>query len=94
MDECGRGRGPLRRAWAAVRSLFGRSEPPPEPPWLDDEPALVPLGSPRRPRPGAAAAVEPPAEPDPLEYPTETDAVGPLADEDDDESEGFRAAAV
>jgi hypothetical protein len=70
-----------------------RPEPPSEPPWPDEEPALVP-GRPRRPRPSAAAAVlEPPGEPDPLEYPVETDAVGPLVDEDDeDDAGGLRAA--
>ena len=79
--------GPLRRLRAAVRGLLGRAEPPPDPPWLEDAPSLVPLGPPRRPRPSAAAAVEPPADPDPLEYPTETEAFGPELDRDDDEDD-------
>jgi hypothetical protein len=53
----------------------------------------VPVGPPRRRPPSAAAALEPPAEPDPLEYPIETDAYGRLVDEDDDETGGLRAAA-
>jgi hypothetical protein len=53
----------------------------------------VPVGPPRRRPPAAAAAVEPPAEPDPLEYPTETDAYGRLVDEDEDETGGLRTAA-
>jgi hypothetical protein len=83
--------GRLRRAWRAVRRFLGRSQPPPEPPWLDDEPDLVPVGPPRRPRPAASAAVEPPTEPDPLVYPTQTDAVG-REDEDDEAEGGLRAA--
>ena len=68
------------------------SEPPPEP-WAPEEDALVPVGPPRKPLPAAAAALEPPAEPDPLVYPTETDAVGKqLPDEDDDADYRSRAA--
>jgi hypothetical protein len=78
--------------WHAVRRLLRGSEPPSEPPWPDEEPALVPL-RPRRPRPSAAAVLEPPSEPDPLEYPTETEAVGPVVDDDEDEPDGLRAAA-
>jgi hypothetical protein len=46
--------------------------------------------------PAAAAALEPPSEPDPLVYPTETDAVGTeLPDEgEDDDSGGDRRAAL
>jgi hypothetical protein len=83
----------MRRMWRAVRRLLRWPEPPSEPPWPDEEPALVPLG-PRPWRPSAAAVLEPPAETDPLEYPTETDAVGPVdVSGDDDETEGLRAAA-
>ena len=88
--------GRLRRFWRATRrripGLRG-SEPPPEPRWPDKEDDLVPVGPPRRPRPGAAAALELPTDPDPLVYPTETDAVGePLSDDEDDDS--GRAAAL
>ena len=88
--------GRLRRFWRATRrripGLRG-SEPPPEPRWPDEEDDLVPVGPPRRPLPGAAAALELPTDPDPLVYPTETDAVGePFSDDEDDES--GRAAAL
>ena len=53
----------LNKAWRRLRKAFGfeRPEPPPEPP--DEEPALVGAGSPRRPSPSAAAALEVPEEP-------------------------------
>jgi hypothetical protein len=59
-----RGRPKRSRLWQRVRRLLGlRQEPPPaEPP--DEEPALVPAGPPRRPRPASAVALEPPAEPE------------------------------
>ena len=83
----------MRRIWHALRRLVRRSEPPIEPPWPDDEPAIVRL-RPRRPHSSAAVVLEPPADPDPLEYPTETDAVGPVVPPDDeDEAGGLRAAA-
>ena len=87
--------GRLRRLWAAVRRHlpgFRGSEPPAAPPWGPEEPALVPLGPPRRPRPSTAAVLDPPAEIDPLEYPTETDAVGEIAPPEDDEDEDVSAA--
>ncbi len=71
---------------------FSRGESPPEPRWPDEEPALVAVGPPRRPRPSAAAVLGPPSEPDALEYPVETDAVGPVY-EDDDEDDGELNAA-
>jgi hypothetical protein len=37
------------------------SRPPPD--WSDEEPALVPVGPPRRPRPSSAVALELPEEP-------------------------------
>ena len=50
----------LRTAWNRVRKALGRGgsapEPPPPPP--DEEPALVGAGSPRRPSPSTAAALE------------------------------------
>jgi hypothetical protein len=88
--------GRLRRFWRATRrripGLRG-SEPPPEPRWPDEEDDLVPVGPPRRPLPGAAAALELPADPDPLVYPTETDAVGEPSSDDEDDDSG-RAAAL
>jgi hypothetical protein len=54
-----------KRFWARVRRLFGRGgglEPPPD--WGDEEPALVPVGPPKRPRPSSAAALDLPNEPD------------------------------
>jgi hypothetical protein len=77
--------GRTRRLWQAIRRRIpglrgGGLAPEPDRP--DEEPALVPVGPPRRRPPAAAVALEPPAEIDPLEYPTETDAVGR---EDDDE---------
>jgi hypothetical protein len=92
-----RKRGRLRRFWRAVRRRIPGLRPsdaPPEDPWAPEDDALVPVGPPRRPQPAAAAALEPPTEPDPLVYPTETDAVGTeLPDEDDGEGYG-RSAAV
>jgi hypothetical protein len=63
----------LREAWRRVRKALGLDcpEPPPEPP--DEEPALVGAGSPRRPSPSAAVALELPEEP------IDTDARGPEA---------------
>ena len=72
--------GPIRRAWAFLRRRAARllGHEPRELPPLDwgDEPALVPIGPPRRPLPAGAVALEIPTEPDPLVYPTETEAVG------------------
>jgi hypothetical protein len=88
--------GRLRRFWRATRrriSGLRGSEPPAEQRWPDEEDDLVPVGPPRRPLPGAAAALELPTDPDPLVYPTETDAVGePFPDDEDDDS--GRAAAL
>ena len=53
----------------------------------------MPVGPPRRPLPGAAAALELPTDPDPLVYPTETDAVGKPSSDDEDDDSG-RAAAL
>jgi hypothetical protein len=87
-------RGRVRRLWTAVRRVLRRPDPTSGPPWSDEDPALVPVGPPRRRPPAAGAALEPPTEPDPLEYPTETEAYGRLVDEDDDEETGgLRAAA-
>ena len=89
--------GRLRRFWRATRrripGLRG-SEPPPEPRWPDEEDDLVPVGPPRLPLPGAAAALELPSGPDPLVYPTETDAVGGPLDDSDEDDESGRAAAL
>jgi len=89
--------GRLRRFWRATRrripGVHG-SEPPPEPRWPDAEDDLVPVGPPRRPLPGAAAALELPTDPDPQVYPIETDAGGgPLYDDDGNDESG-RAAAL
>jgi hypothetical protein len=88
--------GRLRRLWRATRrripGLRG-SEPPPAPRRPDEEDDLVPVGPPRKPLPAAAAALEPPTEPDPQVYPTETDAVGGFDDADEDNESG-RAAAL
>jgi hypothetical protein len=89
--------GPLRRFWRATRRrISGRrgSEPPSEPRWPDEDAELVPVGPPRQPLPGAAAALELPVDPDPQVYPTETDAVGESWDEDDGDDESGRAAAL
>jgi hypothetical protein len=51
------------------------------------------VGPPRRPLPGAAAALELPIDPDPLVYPTKTDAVGEPSSDDEDDDSG-RAAAL
>ena len=59
-------RGPFRkRLWTRVRRLLGLGrceEGPPD--WSDEEPALVPAGPPRRPRPSSAIALEFPEEPE------------------------------
>jgi hypothetical protein len=94
-----RKRGRVRRFWAAVRRRIPGLrpfDPPPENPLAPGDDALVPVGPPRKPMPAAAAALEPPSEPDPLVYPTETDAVGTeLPDEgEDDDSGGDRRAAL
>jgi len=83
--------GRFRRLWRAARRFLGRADPPPAQPPPDEELDPVPVGPPRRPRPSTAAVLEPPHEPDALEYPTETDAFGRLFEDDDDE--GARAAA-
>jgi hypothetical protein len=88
--------GRLRRFWRAVRRRIPGlrpSDPPPEP-WSGEENALVPVGPPRKPLPAAAAALEPPTEPDPLVYPTETDAVGTELRDEDDDSDERRSAAL
>ena len=62
-----RRRPPLRkRLWARVRRMLGGSPPPsgPPPDRGDEEPALVPVGPPKRPRPSSAVALEEPDEPD------------------------------
>ena len=82
-----RRKGPLRRLWQAVRTrlpFLGRGEEPPDLRGPDEE-ALVPSGPPRRPSPAAAAALDLPAEPDPQAYPTETDAVGEVSEDEDEE---------
>lgn len=50
------------RLWSRVRRLLGLGMPPAEPPphWGDEDPALVPVGPPRRPQPSSAIALEPP----------------------------------
>jgi hypothetical protein len=89
-------RGRIRRLWTAVRRRIPGSrpfDPPPEDPWAPEEDTLVPVGPPRGPRPATAVALEPPTEPDPLVYPTETDALGTeLSDEEDDSGYGRSAA--
>lgn len=57
-----------RRAWARVRTLFGR--PPDYPPPDDFDAARVPVGPPGGPRPTLAAEAEPPPDPE------DTDAYG------------------
>jgi hypothetical protein len=89
--------GRFRRLWRAVRKRIPGlrpSDPPEQPPWAPEEDALVPVGPPRKPLPAAAAALEPPTEPDPLVYPTETDAVGSELPDDEDESGYGRTAAL
>jgi hypothetical protein len=86
----------MRRFWRAVRRRIPGlrpSDPPPEP-WAPEEDSLVPVGPPRKPLPAAAAALEPPTEPDPLIYPTETDAVGRELPTDEDDSDYGRSAAL
>ena len=88
--------GRFRRFWRAIRRRIPGlrpSDPPPEP-WSGEEDALVPVGPPHKPRPAAAAALEPPTEPDPLVYPTETDAVGTELWDEDDGSDDRRSAAL
>lgn len=69
----------LRRFVAALRELLpgrgggGPSDAPPGPPF---DPALVPVGPPRRPRPSSAVALEPPDDDfrdDVVAYPKEID---------------------
>jgi hypothetical protein len=88
--------GRLRRFWKAVRRRIPGLRPsdPPEDPWAPEEDALVPVGPPRKPMPAAAATLETPTEPDPLVYPTETDAVGTEVPDEDDESGYGRSAAL
>jgi hypothetical protein len=90
--------GRLRRFWRATRrripGLRASEPPPPQPRWPDAEDDLVPVGPPRRPLPGAAAALELPTDADPQVYPTETDAVGESWDEDDGDDESGRVAAL
>jgi hypothetical protein len=59
------------------------TDPPSDPRW-PFEGALVPAGPPRRDPPAGAVALQPPSEPDPRVYPTETDAVGGPFPEDDE----------
>ena len=82
-----RRQGPLRRLWQAIRTrvpFLGRGEEPPDLRGPDED-ALVPSGPPRRPAPTAAAALDLPTEPDPRVYPTETDAVGEVSEDEDEE---------
>jgi hypothetical protein len=69
----------LSRIWNAIRIRLpglgrgGPGDPPPGPPF---DPALVPTGPPRRPRPSSAAALELPDDDDRdgvVAYPRETD---------------------
>jgi hypothetical protein len=82
--------GRFRRLWSAVRRRLPRLrgfDPPPDPRWPPFEPSLVPTGPPLRDPPAGAVALEPPSEPDPRVYPTETDAVGePLPENDEDDA--------
>jgi hypothetical protein len=92
-----RKQGRIRRFWRSVRRRIPGlhpPDPPPEDPWAPEEEALVPVGPPRRPRPAAAAALEPPTELDPLVYPTETDAVGEEPTDEEDDSGYGRSAAL
>jgi hypothetical protein len=68
-------RRPERRPtlWQRLRRLLGLGSGPEDPPPPDDEPALVPVGPPRRPRPSRAAALDLPDEP------TDVDARGDVA---------------
>ena len=72
-------RPPRRRPslWERVKRLLGRWNPPTpfEPP--DEEPALVPTGPPRRPRPSSAVSLELPVEPE------DVDARARSVDDDD-----------
>jgi hypothetical protein len=63
-----RQRRPLRkRLWTRVRHLLGlgRGESPPD--WPDEEPSLVPVGPPRRPRPSSAVELKLPEDPEELD---------------------------
>jgi hypothetical protein len=53
-----------RRVWERVRRMLGlgRGGEPPAPDRPDEEPALVPSGPPRRPRPASAVELELPEE--------------------------------
>jgi hypothetical protein len=88
--------GRLRRFWRAARKRIPglKGDPPPEPRRPDAEDDLVPVGPPRRPLPAAAAALELPTEPDPRAYPVETDAIGEPLDDDGEDGESGRAAAL
>ncbi len=69
MRSRGPRRKPLRKPlWTRVKRLLGvgRGEEPP-PDWSDEEPALVPVGPPRRPHPSSAVALELPEEPEDLD---------------------------
>lgn len=46
------------RFWARIKRPFSRSGPEAPPDWSDEEPALVPVGPPRRPRPSSAIALD------------------------------------
>ena len=66
----------LREALTTLRErITGSTPPPPDPPPPFD-PALVPAGPPRRPRPSSAVALEPPEDDLPEDltaYPKESD---------------------
>jgi hypothetical protein len=66
MRSRGCGRRPFYQLlWSRAKRLLGLVDPPldppPLPPW---EPALVPVGPPRRPRPSGAVALELPRAPE------------------------------
>lgn len=52
------------RLWTRIKRAlgFGSAPEPPPPEWPPEEPALVPAGPPRRPRPSGAVALELPEE--------------------------------
>ena len=58
-----------RTLWRRVKRhlRFGRGEGPPPRDWPDEEPVLVPVGPPRRPRPAGAVELELPEEPEHLD---------------------------
>ncbi len=60
----------LRGAWHRVKTTLGFGSRGPGPGDWPEEPALVPLGPPRGPRPSSAIELEEPREPD------DTDAYG------------------